>query len=592
MADGGNGKGPGMSERGGMASFLGREADRPRVRPTGLTYGPDDRPPPVVTLGLALQHLSVQSIYFVLAIATASSFTSDPAEITRFLALSILGAAAWQMLQLLPRGPVGSGYPVPGTHTPSLIGPAQVIAATGGNLATVAALGIVAGAACLPLTFLMRRVRVLLPNEVAGVVVLLIGVALLILGVQRLGLQPGGTPAPAEAGLVLLGSLLAMMLVALSRTRAAPFAVLIGAVLGVVLALALGLTMPGGAELVASQPWLALPRPIVPDFGGVTPAGIFVFLVALVAVKGTLLGNLLLYQRAADASWTRPDAPPLRRGMLANGLGMMLSSAIGGAGPGPATAALGISVATGTLARRIVWVGTALLAAVAFCPKLVSLFVLVPDPVKAAMVMYFGGFVAVQGGQLMTSRLLDTRRMMVAAFGLMAGLVVAIAPAPFLAAVPAIASPLSAGALVAFLVNLATLPFVRRTATATLQVDGTVARTAAEWCAAIGGAWGLKPQTASAAEHALLELAELLAGRGQDAIQLTARSAEDRVIFTMSWAGPALPAPTARPAAEDLLGPAAAQEGFAVWLATRRAQEFTQRPAPGGGTEALLVFED
>ncbi len=50
------------------------------------------------------------------------------------------------------------------------------------------------------LTFVMRRLRVVLPNEVAGVVVILIGVALVLVATQRLGLQP------AEAWATIYGS--------------------------------------------------------------------------------------------------------------------------------------------------------------------------------------------------------------------------------------------------------------------------------------------------------------------------------------------------------------------------------------------------
>ena len=59
----------------------------------------------------------------------------------------------------------------------------------------------------------------------------------------------------------------------------------------------------------------------------------------------------------------------------------------------------------------------------------------------------------------------------------------------------------------------------------------------------------------------------------------------------MTWLGPALPIPARRPDVEDLLGERDAREGFSVWMATSRAQGFTQR-AVAGGIEASLILED
>ena len=67
------------------------------------------------------------------------------------------------------------------------------------------------------------------------------------------------------------------------------------------------------------------------------------------------------------------------------------------------------------MARRIVWVGVPLLLLVALCPKVLALFVLTPAPVKAAMLLYVAGFLMGQGCQLLSARLLDTRRMMIVA---------------------------------------------------------------------------------------------------------------------------------------------------------------------------------
>ncbi|WP_158292445.1 solute carrier family 23 protein [Paracraurococcus ruber] len=576
---------------GPLERFLGRSRDRRMQRPPGLAFWLDGEPPFPVALGLALQHLAVQSVYFVLPAAVGAAVTQDPAQVTRFLSLSILAAALWQALQIITRGPSGSGYPIPGTHTAALLGAYLVAAQAGSGFGGIGALVLLVGIASVALTFVLQRMRVFIPNEVAGVVVFLIGVALITLGTQQLGLQSLAAAPSGAAVAVVLASLAVMVVAALSRTAAARFAVIIGALVGVALALLLGETPAGAAQVLAGSPWLALPEPWLPDPGAVTPAALLAALLALVAMKATAAGSIVVIQRAADAGWTRPDAPPLRRGLLANGVAVAAAGLFGGAAPGPNTAALGLSIATGTLARRIVWLGVPLLVVLALCPKLVALFVLMPGPVKAAMLFYVSGFIMAQGCQLVTARLLDTRRTLIVAFGLTAGIAVAVAPQVFQQVLPALASPLAFGAMVAFLANLVTLPLVAQRAERRLAPGPGAAREAAEWFAGLAGAWGLKPGTARAAEHALGELAELLAGRGVTEIGLSARRAEDRVELALAWQGAPLPerARSVRP--EDLLGPLEAQERFAVWLATRDAQSVTQS-AVADGQMLRLVFED
>ncbi|HQT39306.1 MAG TPA: solute carrier family 23 protein [Acidocella sp.] len=574
-----------------LDQFFGRNHDRRLERPHGIAYWLTDDPSFPVSLTLALQHLAIQSIYFVVPIAAAASVTSDPAEITRFLCLSILAAAIWQGLQLVTRGWVGSGYPIPGTHTAALLSAYALAGHLGSGFGGIAAMVLITGVAAILLTFALGRLRIVLPNEIAGVVVMLIGVSLIGLAAVQLGLQPGGTPRGPQAVVVVIGAIIIMALVALSKTKAARLAVLIGALVSILPALWLGQGTPNAAAILAARPWFALPSPWLPDFRAVSAAPLAAYLLSLVALMATATGSFVVLQRAADGAWSRPDAPPLRRGLLANGIGIAVAGLIGGAPPGPATAAVGLSVATGTLARRVVWLGVPLLVIVALCPKLAALFVLMPAPVKAAMLLYVSGFIMAQGCQLATARLLDTRRTLVVALGLSAGVLVAVAPLAFQAAVPALASPLSFGAVIAFLVNFLTLPLVAQRVELVLPLDNVAGTLADEWFANQAAGWGLRARTSVNVSHALDELIGLLMMRGVLQLQLEARWAEDRVEINLAWQGEPLPRASRRARVEDLTGEADAMEGFAVWMATRDAKSFTQSRS-AGTCGAKLVFED
>lgn len=291
--------------------FLGRARDRKIVRPPGLAFGMDDHPPLPIAAGLALQHLTIQSIYFVLPALIASMISHDPAEATRFLCLSIFVAAFWQAFQIVTRGPIGSGYPMPATHTAATIGAYGLVGAAGGGFGAAGAMAMILGLLMIVLTFILRRTRAVLPNEVAGVVVMLIGVALMGLGVQRMGLLVSGDTPPDIVSLgVIVVSVMVMAGVALSRTRLSPFAVLVGAVAGIILAEALGRGQPNGEAFLAARPWFAIPDPWLPRFDQVTLGPLLAFILAIVALKATALGSLIVVQRGTDASWTLPDPSP------------------------------------------------------------------------------------------------------------------------------------------------------------------------------------------------------------------------------------------------------------------------------------------
>ncbi|MFL5288900.1 MAG: solute carrier family 23 protein [Rhodopila sp.] len=453
-------------------------------RPPGLAYWLNDVPSAPIALGLALQHLAIQAIYFVLPVTVVSGLTNDLSEIARFLCLSILASAILQILQLLMRGPIGAGYPIPASHGTASIGAYFLTIQSGGNFSAIAAMVCLTGVGAIVVTFAMHRLRVLLPNEVAGVVVILIGVALIGVAAGQLGLQPGGTPRDGASVAIVVATIVVIMVVALRGGSAAPFAVLIGALCGVALSVILKEADPNAAAVVATSDWLALPHPWLPDFRLVSATPMLGYILALVAIQATAAGGLVVMQRAADAAWTRPDPVPLRRGLLANGVSIIAAGLIGGAAPGPASAAVGPTIAAGVMARRIVWVGVPLLLIVALCPKVLALFVLTPPPVKAAMLLYVAGFLMGQGCQLLAARLLDTRRMMIVATGLSGGILVAIAPQPFLTPVPALSSPPSFGALIALIVNLVTLPLVGARTAHLLTLDIAAGRTARDWFAA------------------------------------------------------------------------------------------------------------
>jgi xanthine permease XanP len=570
-----------------LPGFAPRAADRKLQRPPEAVFGLEDRVPFPTAAGLAFQHLVVQAIFLVLPAAIAAGFGLSPREATNFLCLSLLALALFAALQGLRRGPVGAGYQVPAIPSPIFVGIYLLCAGAGLTPDRTGALLVVAGVVAVAATLLIRRPQALVPTELAGLVVVLLGVSLVPVMLDELRLRAASIgPGQLTDVAITLASFLVMAGVALSRTRLAPYGVLVGAIpaWGVVALL------PGDSGLsaiLAANPWLAWPEPVLPRFDSLPIALLLGFVFAIVPAKAVLLGNLLALQRAADAQWRKPDGGPLRRGLLANALTLTAAGLTGGMAPSASAACVGISIATRTLAPVIAMIGAAMMAALAFSPKLVALFVAMPGAVKAAMVLYATCFIIATGCQLITARMLDVRRSLVVGLGLITGLSVVIAPRLFAEHLPALGSPLTFGALTGFLLHFATAPFMVRQASFALPLDASLPRVAEDEALRLGGAWGAKRSTMEKVEHFWIEIGEVLAGRGLSAAQIQARHADGEIAVSVRFTGPPLPAPAVTPHVSALEGDAGEQEAFTLWLATREATRLERRDQ-----EWRAVFED
>lgn len=575
-----------------LARRLAPRRDRAMRRPPELAHGLGEVPPAGQAAALAAQQIATQSIYLILPGLVAAEFGLVTLEIVNFLALSVAAIGIAALLQVTLSGPVGSGYPVPSIPSP-VFAAVYLLAAPGASLEAVAALTVLAGLLGALLSLTLRRLAAILPAEVAGVVIFLIGVSLLPRAFAAGGevAVPGDAAGVGAGGLLALATLALMIGVALTGGRFARFAVLAGAAAGTLGAMLLGIGMPADTSLLAEAPWFALPRPALPAPSAIQVELLPAFGVALLASLASWVGDLVAFQRAADAGWRRPDAPPLRRGLLAQSLALVLAGGIGGMAPSTSSACVGLAIATGTLARRIAVLGAGALLLLACCPKALALVVLLPEPVEAAMLGYVCCFMLASGCALMTSRMLDARRTFTVGIGIATGLGVLLDQALFGGPLRVLASPVVAGAAAAILLNLLTVRLVARRAGFALEPGPLMTREIDARMEALGGAWGARRETVARAGHALLEVAEVLALRGAACIEVTARHADDRLLLDITWLGQTLPRPSPRPDVLDLEGPNDAQEAFALWLATREAETVEQRSVDDR-CELRLAFSD
>src|SRR5262249_10313587 len=142
-----------------------------------------------------------------------------------------------------------------------------------------------------------------------------------------------------------------------------------------------------------------------------------------------------------------PDPVANRKGVLADGLTIMLAGAAGSYGTNTGSSNVALVPATGVASRRVAYATAAFLAVLGLFPMLAMVLALMPRPVMAAALVFSTCFLLVNGMQIITSRMLDTRKTLVIGLGLISGLIVEVFPAA-LSAVPKGFAPITSSSLV------------------------------------------------------------------------------------------------------------------------------------------------
>jgi xanthine/uracil permease len=352
-------------------------------KPLNIVYGVDDTPPLGVTLFSGLQHVVLIAIRLLFPLLVAREAGLAPERVLDVLGMSMIIMGIACVLQAITRGPVGSGYLCPPSFTSAYIAP-SLLAATTGGMSLVIGMTLFGGIVESALSRLLRPLRPFFPPEIAGFVVVMVGVTLGSLGtryVLGVGAPAGVSRLDLAVTVVSLGTMIALNVWTKGSLRV--FCALIGMVVGYLAA-----AVTGGLTLADLKPVEAAPLIHFPRLGHTgwsfhislaIPFG-----VAALAACLRAMGDVTTCQKINDAEWTRPSMRSISGGALANGLSTATAAVLGTIGVNTLTSSVGLSSATGVTSRRIAYVIGGMFLVVAFLPKAAALFAIMPRSVLGA----------------------------------------------------------------------------------------------------------------------------------------------------------------------------------------------------------------
>lgn len=398
---------------------------------------PNYTPPLEQAIPLGIQHVlamfasNVTPAIIIAGVAGFGFGSPDVGTLIYMIQMSMFLAGVATLFQTVGFGPVGARLPiVQGTSFAFL--PVMVPAMLGVGTAGLPGLmgGVIIGGIfhfCIGL--FIKRIRFALPPLITGLIVLMIGLALIRVGIEYAAGGAGdfNRSKPTWGGIGNWTQALVVIVVTLGiKFYAKGFlsvaAVLIGLLAGYILALIMGDVSFGG---LGSARWFALPQPFV--FGVEINWAIVISmcLMAFISAIETVGDTSGITKGGAGREATDEE---IQGATFADGLGTAIAGVFGGLPNTSFSQNVGLVAMTGVMSRHVVTIGALFLIAAGLVPKVGALVSTIPIQVLGGGVIVMFGMVAAAGISMLSDVDWNKRNLVIFAVSLSIGLGLQLEP--------------------------------------------------------------------------------------------------------------------------------------------------------------------
>ncbi|MEP5631063.1 MAG: nucleobase:cation symporter-2 family protein [Tateyamaria sp.] len=397
----------------------------------GLYSDPNDTPPMSEAVPLGLQHvlaMFASNVTPSIIVAGAAGLAFGGAEQVYLIQMAMLFAGIATLFQTIGFGPVGARLPIMQGTSFAFVGVLAGIAATQGlSVALTACL--IGGVIHFFLGSVIQHLRFLFPPLVTGLVILAIGLYLIPVAIK----YAAGGAAPFQMEAESFGSLmhwavaLSVVIVALllkffTKGIISNAAILIGLIVGYILAIAFGMVK---FDAVANAAFFVTPQPLPYGFEFSLGAVIAVTLVSIVSAIETVGDASATTKAGAGREATDKE---IAGATYADGLGTAVAAVFGGLPNTSFSQNVGIIGMTGIMSRHVVTIGALVLIVCGLIPKIGAVIASMPLPVLGGGVIVMFGMVAAAGLNVLSEVKMNRRNMVIIAVSLAAGLGLNLVP--------------------------------------------------------------------------------------------------------------------------------------------------------------------
>lgn len=390
-----------------------------------LRYPVDSKPPFGLTLLLALQHLlaALGGIIAVpLVIGNVLKLPTPDTIVLVNAALLVSGIVT--IIQCRGIGPIGLRLPsVMGTSF-TFVAAALAIGFSEHGVAGILGASLVGSFVMIIGSFFMPYVRKLFPPVVTGVVVVMIGLSLIPVAVDWFaGGQKGDVnyADPANLAMATFVLVLVVILVQWGKGIFSAAAIVIGMMIGYVVALTLGWI---NFDAVKNAEIVAIPQPL--HFGLAFPiSGIIGMSIAYLVTIVESSGNFLAL---GNATQTEITGKHLRGGVLCDGVGSAFAAIMSTTPFSSFAQNIGVISLTGVASRHVVTVMGVLLIFAGIFPWFGALIVSIPSPVLGGAGLMMFAMIIAAGIQMLDKVERSKRNGLIIAISIGCGLAVTTRP--------------------------------------------------------------------------------------------------------------------------------------------------------------------
>ncbi|MBL4916101.1 uracil-xanthine permease family protein [Szabonella alba] len=400
---------------------------------------PDFMPPLASAVPLGIQHVLAMFVSnvtpaIIVCGAAGIGFGSDQAalgfpDMNYMIQMSMLFAGIATLFQTIGVGPVGARLPiVQGTSfafVPVMIPAVAGLGTAGlGGLMTGVVIG---GIFHFCLGFFVGRIRYALPPLVTGLIVLMIGLALVKVGIQYAagGVPRMGTPEFGSLAMWLPALVVVCVTLAIkffTRGFMAVAAVLIGIIAGYLVALAMGQVSFANVGRAAG---FALPNPFRwgIEFNAAIIIGMcFMAIISAIETVGDVSG---ITKGGAGREATDSE---ITGATFADGVGSGIAGMFGGLPNTSFSQNVGLVAMTGLMSRHVVTIGAVFLILCGLIPKVGAIINTVPINVLGGGVIVMFGMVCASGVNMLSDVKWNRRNMVIFATALSVSLGLQLEP--------------------------------------------------------------------------------------------------------------------------------------------------------------------
>ncbi|WP_276647499.1 nucleobase:cation symporter-2 family protein [Globicatella sulfidifaciens] len=418
-----------------------------------LLYGINDVPPMGVTILLALQHiLAAFAGIIAVPLVVCSVLGFDVQTTSIMVSATIFASGITTFIQSKGVGPVGSRVSgMMGTDF-TFVNPSISVGAKFG-IAGIVAATITGSLVEIILSRFIKPLMKFFPPLITGTVVSLIGITLLPVSMDW---AAGGVGAADYGSIKNIAVAFVIMVFTLflnhyGKGMWSTASVFIGMVFGYIVCIPLGMV---DLDSVKDAAWFAFPNVLRYGFK-FDLASTLSFVPAYVV---SLIGTVGITMAIGEASGEKLPSERAASGVLADGVGSMISGLFGG---GPNTAFsqnVGLITLTKVASRHVMVVAGIILAILGVFPKLSALISVMPQPVLGGVGVIMFGLVAAQGIKTLAQIKLGDRELLIISVAFALGIGVTVRP-ELLEGLPnalqmLLSSGISTGTLAALILNI------------------------------------------------------------------------------------------------------------------------------------------